>query len=85
MIFSGEQGFALEHFRKDASSAPYVHLNVILLPCEHNFWRPVVSGGNVSRHLRILYASETEVAYLQIAILVDEDVARLEVPVDHPG
>jgi len=82
VVLSGEQWLALEHFCKDAARAPNVNLHVVFLPSEHNLGRSVVSSGDVSRHLRILYTGETEVADLEIAVLVHEDVARLQIAVD---
>lgn len=79
MVLAGEERLALEHLSKDTSCTPDINLNVVLLPCEHDFRRSVVSGRDVSRHLRILYTSETEVANLEIAVLIDEDVAGLQV------
>jgi len=79
VVFSREQRLALEHLGEDASCTPDIHLDIVLLPCEHDFWRSVVSGRNVSCHLGVLYTSETEVADLEIAVLVDENVAGLQV------
>lgn len=43
MIFARKQRFALQHLGEDASRAPNVHLDVVLLPCEHDLRRTVVS------------------------------------------
>lgn len=85
MILSGEQGLALEHLSKDASGAPDINLDVVFLPGEHDLGGSVVSGGNVTRHLRVLNSGEAKVANLQIAVLVDKDVAGLEIAVDDAG
>lgn len=82
VVLSWEQRLALEHFRKDAACTPDIDLNIVFLPCKHNLWRTVVAGGNVSSHLGVLYTGQAEVADLQIAILVDKDVARLQVTVN---
>jgi hypothetical protein len=81
MVLAGEERLALEHLSKDAACTPDINLNIVLLPCEHDFRRSVVSGRDVTRHLRVLYTGETEVANLEIAVLVDEDVAGLQVAV----
>lgn len=81
MVLSGEQGLALEHLSKDASRAPNVNLHIVLLPREHDFRCSVVSRRDVTRHLGVLYTGETEVANLEIAVLVDENVAGLEIAV----
>jgi len=79
VVLSREQRLALEHLSEDASCTPDIHLDIVLLPCEHDFWRSVVSGRDISRHLGVLYTGETEVADLKITVLVDENVAGLQV------
>ena len=83
MVLAREQRLSLDHFGEDAARAPDVNLDVVFLPGQHDLGGSVVSGGNVAGHLRILDTGETEVANFQIAVFVDEDVARLQVSVDH--
>lgn len=85
MVFPGEQWLPFKHLREDAAGAPDIHLHIILLPREHDLWRPVIPCGDVSSHLRVLYTGQAKVANLQVAILVDKDVAGLEIAVDHPS
>jgi hypothetical protein len=85
MVLSREQWLALKHLSEDAPRTPDINLNVVLLPCEHDLGGSVVSGGDVTRHLGILYTGETEVADLEITVLVDENVARLQIAVDDTG
>lgn len=85
MIFARKQRFALQHLGKYASGAPDVHLDIILLPCEHDLRRTIVSRRNISRHLRVLDSSQTKVANFQIAIFIHQNIAWLQVPVDHSG
>lgn len=85
VILAWEERLALEHLGKDAACAPDIHLDVVLLPCEHDLGGAVVPGRNVARHLGILDACETKVANLQVAVLVDQYVTRLEVSVNHAG
>jgi len=85
MVFSREQRLALEHLGEDAAGAPDIHLDVVLLPGKHNLGGAIVSSRDVARHLRILNARQTEVADLQIAVLVHQNVARLQISMDHPG
>lgn len=85
VVLAGEERLALKHLGEDAASAPDVHLHIVLLPGEHNLRRSVVSGRNVAGHLRVLDTRKTEVANLQIAVLVDEDVGGFEVTVDDAG
>lgn len=85
VVFAREQRLSLQHLGEDASSTPYIHLHIILLPREHNLRRAIVSRGHVSRHLRILDAGQAKVADLEIAIFIDENIAWLEVTMDDPG
>ena len=82
MVFSWKKGFAFQHFCKDAACAPYINLDVVLLPGEHNLRSTVVSRRNIASHLRVLDACETEVAYLQIAVLIDQDIRGLQIPMN---
>ncbi len=52
------------------------------MPGEHDLGSTVVSCADVSSHLGVLNAGETEIADLEIAILVYENVAWLEITVD---
>lgn len=85
MILPREQRLPLQHLREDTSRAPNINLNIILLPRQHDLGRAIVARRHVSRHLRVLDARQSEVADLQVAVLVDEDVAGLEVAMDHAG
>ena len=83
MVFSGEKRLALEHLRKNTACTPDVYLHVVFLPCEHDLRGTVITGGNVTGHLGVLNTGQTEVANLQIAVLIDQDVAGLQVAVDN--
>jgi hypothetical protein len=85
MVLSWEKRLALEHLSEDAAGAPDVDLDVVLLPRKHNLRRAVVSRRDIAGHLRILNASEAKIADLQVAILVDENVAGLQISVDDAG
>ena len=85
VVLAGEQRLALEHLGKDAPGAPDVHLDVVLLPREHDLGGPVVPRRHVARHLRVLDARQPKVADLEVAVLVDQDVTRFEVAVDDAG
>lgn len=82
VVLSGEQWLALEHLGEDASRAPDINLDVVLLPGEHDLGGTVVSRRNISSHLGVLDPGQTEITDLEVAVLVDQDVARLEVPVN---
>lgn len=85
VILAREQWLALQHLRKDASCAPDINFDVVFLPGEHNLGCSVVSSRDVTGHLRILYTGQSEIADLQVAIFVHQDVAGLQVSVDHAG
>ena len=74
-VLAGEEWLALEHFGKDAARGPDVDRDVVLLPGEHDLGGAVVARGDVAGHLGILDAGETKVADLEVAVLVDENVA----------
>ena len=75
-VLAREQWLSLEHLCKDATRTPDVHRDVVLLPREHDLGCAVVPRRDVARHLRVLQSGETEIADLQIAVLIHEDVAR---------
>ena len=85
MVLAGEKRLSLKHLGKDTSCAPYVDLDIVFLPGEHDLRCSVVPCRDVASHLRILNACETKVTDLQVAILVDEDVAGLQVSVNNTG
>ena len=59
--------------------------HIVLLPREHDLRRAIVPRRDVTRHLRVLQPREPEIADLEVAVLVDENVGRLEVAVDDAG
>ncbi len=82
MVLAGEERLALEHLGEDAARAPYVDLDVVLLPGEHNLGCTVVASRHVTRHLGVLDARQAKVADLQVAVLVHQNVAGLQITVD---
>lgn len=82
VVLAWEEWLSFQHFSKDTTGAPDIDLDVVFLPGKHDFWSTVVSCGDVSGHLWILDSGEAKVANLQIAVLVDEDVAGFEISVD---
>lgn len=85
MVLAGEERLTLEHLSKNAPGTPDVDLDVVFLPCEHDLGGSVVSCRDVTGHLRVLDSCETEIANLQITVLVDQDIARLQVSVNDAG
>ena len=82
MVFPWEQRLSFKHFCKYTSRTPDIHLNIILLPCEHNLWRTVVPCRDITGHLGILNPSKTEITDFEITVLVDQNVARFQVAMD---
>lgn len=85
VILAREEGLALEHLGEDAAGTPDIDLDVVLLPGEHDFGGAVVTSRDIASHLRILDTRKAEIANLQVAVLVDQDVAGLQVTVDDTG
>lgn len=83
MVLSGENGLALEHLGENAAGTPDIDLDVVLLPSEHDLGGAVVTSRDITSHLRILDAREAEIANLQVAVLVDQDVAGLQVTMNN--
>jgi len=63
-VLPGKERLSFQHLCKDASGAPDINRNVVLLPCEHNFRGAVVACGNVACHLRVLDAREAKITDL---------------------
>ena len=84
-VFSREERLSLQHLGENATCAPDVDLDIVLLPCKHNLGRAVVSCRDISSHLRILNSSKSKIANLQIAVLVHEDVAGFEITMNNTG
>ena len=82
MIFSWEKRLALQHLCENTARAPDIYLHIILLPCKHDLRRSVVSCRHISGHLGILQTGKAEVADLEIAVLVYENVTGLEIAMD---
>lgn len=56
--------------------------DIVLLPREHDLRCAVVPRRDVTRHLRVCEPGQAKVADLEVAVLVDEDVGRFQIPVD---
>lgn len=59
--------------------------NVVLLPREHDFRSAVVPRRNVTSHLRVRQPRQAKVTDLEVAVLVHENVGRLQIPVHDAG
>lgn len=85
VVLAGEQRLALKHLGKDTSNTPNINFNIVLLPSEHDLGSSVISCRDVTGHLGVLNTGQTKVANLQIAVLVDQNVAGLQVTVNNAG
>lgn len=85
MVLPREHRSTQEHLAEDAPGTPDIDFLVVPPPGEHDLRGAVVPGGDVAGHLVLADAGKTEVADFQVAVLVDQDVARFEVAVDHTG
>lgn len=75
-VLAREQRFPFQHLCENTPRTPDIYRDVVLLPGEHDLRRAVVPRRDVTRHLRVLYSGKTEIANLQITVLVHENVAR---------
>lgn len=90
-ILAGEKRLSAEHFSKNATDRPDVNGLGVLLEGQHDFGRAVPAGSDVFSHetgvvlLRSGGSGKTEIADLEIAVGVEEEVGRLQVSVQHVG
>ena len=85
-----EQRPSEQQLREDGTYAPYVHGLRVLAPAHDDLRRAVPTGGDVVRHgdglplhVRVVDPAQAKVADLQVAVRVHQEVAGLQVPVDH--
>ena len=64
-VFAREERLSFEHLSKNTPGTPDIDCNIVFLPCEHNFGRPVVPSRDISGHLRILNTREAEITDLE--------------------
>jgi hypothetical protein len=79
-----EEWLASSHLGEDAANRPHVNTSGVLAATKQNFRRAVPEGDNfvgVSAERDTKSASKTEIGKLQVALLVDEQVLRLEITV----
>jgi len=77
-----EERLAGSHLGEDAANGPHVDASGVLATTEQNFGRAVPEGNDfvgVSAERNTKSASQTEISQLQVALLVDEQVLRLQV------
>ena len=79
-----EEGLAGSHLGEDAPNGPHVDTGRVLATTKQNFGRAVPESNyfvGVSAERNTEGASQTEIGQLQVALLVNEQVLRLEVTV----
>jgi hypothetical protein len=79
-----EERLAGSHLGEDAANGPHVDTSGVLATTKQNLRRAVPEGDDlvsVSTERNTEGASETKIGQLQVALLVDEQVLRLEVTV----
>mmetsp|Transcript_28317 Transcript_28317/g.83162 ORF Transcript_28317/g.83162 Transcript_28317/m.83162 type:complete len:375 (-) Transcript_28317:10-1134(-) len=89
VVLTWEERLPPEELCKDAPHRPHVDGLRVLLPRQHDFRCPVPPRGHVLRHeprvvlFGVCHAREAEVTHLEVAVAVEEEVGRLQVPVEH--
>lgn len=85
MVSPREENFPENHLCQNTSNAPHIHGVVVVLPGQHDLRRAVVSSGDVAGHLGVLFSGQAKVTNFQVAVIVDQNVAWLEVAVNDSG
>ena len=89
VVVAGEERLAAVQLGQYAAHAPHVYLVVVLLAAAHHLGRAVPARHDVLGELVVgLFfgaAGEAEVADLEVAVGVEEEVGRLQVAVDDVG
>lgn len=85
LVGTAQKARAAEHLGDDAPDAPHVNLGGVLSAPEQEFRRAVPQRNDADRqslHLAVPAPGQAPIGDLEFALLVDEEVGRLEVPVD---
>lgn len=91
IVAAREERAAGEHLGQDASDGPHIDRLGVLLEGEHDLGRAIPPGSDVLGHeARVLIgsehgASQSEVAHFEVAVGIEQDVARLEVAMNDVG
>ena len=89
IVLAGKERLVVEHLGEYAADAPHVYGLVVALRVEHDLGRAIPARRHVLGEktgvvvVRIGDARQAEVAYLQVAVGVEQQVARLEVAMQH--
>lgn len=85
MVLPREEWLPLEHLGEDTSCTPDIDRDIVFLPCEHDLGGTVVPCRDISCHLRILDTCKTEIADLEIAVLIYENIGWFKISVNYTG
>mmetsp|Transcript_68291 Transcript_68291/g.213604 ORF Transcript_68291/g.213604 Transcript_68291/m.213604 type:complete len:378 (+) Transcript_68291:256-1389(+) len=90
VVLASENRPPADELAEDAPDRPHVDGLCVLRRQEHHLWRAVPAGHDVVRERGVLLvvpeaACQAEVADLEVAVLVHQDVRGLQVAVDHVG
>lgn len=84
-----EQDPPAQQLGEDAAHRPDVDGRPVVPAAHQNLRRPVVLGhhllGHVTRRVGLFHAGQAEVADLQQAVTVDQQIPRFDVPVEDPS
>jgi hypothetical protein len=83
MVLSWEEWLSRQHLRHDATSTPQVNRDIVRSPIKHYFRRSIIPCRNIARHTIILDTSKSKVANLEIAVLINENIARFEIAMNN--
>ena len=86
-MLAREHDPSFHYFAQGAAGRPNVNRVAVLVRAEHDLRRPVVPChdvlGQILAPLQAQIPAEPEIANLQITVLVEQDVAGFQVPVDY--
>jgi hypothetical protein len=95
VVHAWEQRLATAHLAQDASNRPQIHRRRVALRQKHDFWCSIPAGDHVLRERGLRYGScfvlrlwhvttrKTEVTDFDLAVLAQENVARLQIAMRH--
>lgn len=89
IVLARKQRLVVEHLGEYASDRPHVYGLVVALRVEHDLGRTIPTRRHVlGQEARVIVvgigdARQPEVAYLQVAVRVQQQIARLEVTMQH--
>mmetsp|Transcript_54149 Transcript_54149/g.144737 ORF Transcript_54149/g.144737 Transcript_54149/m.144737 type:complete len:262 (-) Transcript_54149:276-1061(-) len=85
-IVSRKERLPSEHLRENAPDRPDINCHGVVAPRTQHFWRTIPARAHVFRHgklvLTLLDPCKSKVANFQVAVRVDQQISRLQVPMD---